>query len=247
MQNKNFIKNKNITQKQKTPKLIPQRIYFAIFIVLISVLGGLIVYPFIIWDEPIPILKWATLLLITVVLFSVLFYYQDLTTQKIEFNSKIKALKKENERLKRIEQNHSKIIDDLEEKYSEEIYQNGAEIQNLSAEIKELKTQKSIYQKYLATLREIYLCSSLEDTRLYASEILKHENSLNLFDPIRYSKNSKYAQVIDLYANELIAILNAPRDSWLSDNTYKVETRLNELLKNAKAGSNDGYTPVITR
>ena len=102
-------------------------------------------------------------------------------------------------------------------------------------------------QNYKQTLKDIYMCSKSADTRAYAEECFKHADGLDLFQPIRYLQDQKYAMVIETHAEELLQLYRR-ENSYEFNSTYETRKRLNELLKKGgTAGAGGSSAPILTR
>lgn len=107
--------------------------------------------------------------------------------------------------------------------------------------------ENAMMQNYKQTLKEIYMCSKSADTRAYAEECFKHEDGLDLFQPIRYLQDTNYAKIIEMNAEELLQILVFHKNRFGLDSTYEARKRLKELLKKGGIGVAGTSTPILAR
>lgn len=134
--------------------------------------------------------------------------------------------------------------------YFKKCYEEMADIeeQKYLAEEKCQELQQQLIDKsdYVEALKSIYTCSSSELTRVYAIECLKHPKDLDLFNPITYTKNPRYAQIIDQNAEKLTRILTSYwNDGIYDDRPQKTREQLNALLKGNGTGCGGGSNPPI--
>lgn len=212
-----FRNRKPISDKTKLVAIIGLLIALMVFMAL----------PYILWNVPIEkSIVWGLVLVVLIdgVMY-VLFFnkYARTENEKTKEHEKwvkaYKSLKAEKEHLQSRVDSFDRDIQNERDKRDYAI-----------SERDSILKENDKLQSYRQTLKEIYMCSRSADTRAYAEECFKHEDGLDLFQPIRYLTDQKYAMVIDTHAEELLQLFRSKNSYGLSS-TYDVRKKLNELLK----------------
>ncbi len=223
----------------KEQKLIGTKSFVVTVIVLYLVLILLGVYAHLKWSAiDIFIYIWAALVVIDVLALVILSTYQLVAKKSNEKAQQYNKLRQKFKKVKEANENNSKRAaqtDHIE-----------AEKESLKSEKASLERQLIVKERYIIAFRKIYTDVPLGSTRRYALECFRNCDGLDLFDPLSYRQNSRYATIIDQNSDRLYDILTAPIKDFSKDNTHAVRKELNILLGGG-AGSVGSNAPVITR
>ncbi len=99
-----------------------------------------------------------------------------------------------------------------------------SETDRIEAEKKSLEAEKATLERklrfeadYITAYKKIYTDIPTASTRRYALECFRYYNGLDLFEPLTYRQNSRYATIVDQNADRLYDMLTAPIEGLYHD------------------------------
>lgn len=223
---------------QKTKLIATKKLVLTLIILSLGLIA-LGSYPHFKWSSfEIPIYIWAVLVIADVLGLVFLAVYQLGAKQANDKAQKYNSL--------RHKYNDMKESNDKNRRRAAETDRIEAEKKSLEAEKATLERKLRFEADYITEYKKIYTDIPTASTRRYALECFCYYNGLDLFEPITYRQNSRYATIIDQNADRLYDILTAPVEGLYNDNTHLVRAELKKLLGGGNGGGS-GNAPVLTR